>query len=90
MKTLAKALIGAAAFLELAGDDIVDPDNAIKALEDIAFNLRSATPEELAAIREALKELIADERAGFARTDTLRFYENFMEDSGLDDLEITP
>ena len=73
MKTLAKALIQTAAFLELSGDDTVNPDDAVKALEDIAHTLQSASPEELAAVRDALRELTAEERAGFARADVLRF-----------------
>jgi len=83
MKTLAKALIQTAAFLELSGDDVVSPDDAVRALEDIAHTLQSASPEELAAVRDALQELAAEERAGFARADVLRFYEQFFESIGV-------
>jgi hypothetical protein len=83
MKTLAKALIQTAAFLELSRDDAVSPDDAVRALEDIAHTLQSASPEELAAVRDALQELAAEERAGFARADVLRFYEHFFESIGL-------
>lgn len=85
MKTLAKALIEIAAFVELSGDDVIDPDLAVRALESMANTLHSASPEELVAIRAALSEMIAMERAGWARKDVLRFYERFLEDSGFED-----
>jgi uncharacterized protein YgfB (UPF0149 family) len=89
MKTLAKAMIGAAAFLELSSDGTVNPDDAVRALEDISATLQSASPDEVAAIRVALQELIAEERTSFARTDALRFYEHFLESVGLADDGVT-
>ena len=83
MKTIAKALIGAAAFLELSGEDFVDLDASVKALEEIGHGLQSASPEELAAIRLALQEMIAEERAGLARPDMLNFYAGFLESFGM-------
>jgi len=86
MITLAKALIQAAAFIELSSDDTVNPDDAVRALEDIAATLQSASRDEVAAIRAAVQELIAEERASFARADALRFYEHFLESVGLVDI----
>ena len=83
MKILAEALIQAAAFLELSGEDVVTLDGSVKALEDIAHTLQSASPEELTAIREALHEMTAAERASFARSDVIRFYEQFFESFGV-------
>jgi len=83
MQTLATALIDAAAFLELSGDDVIHQDDAVRALESIGHTLRSASPAELSAIRAALSDLIAAERAGRARADLLRFYEHFFESFGL-------
>lgn len=85
MKTLAKAVIGAAAFLELSSDDSVNPDYAVRALEDISATLQSASPDEVAVIRSALQELIAEESSSFARADAIRFYEHFLESVGLAD-----
>jgi hypothetical protein len=84
MQTLAKALIDAAAFLELSGDDVIHPDAAVRALESIGATLQSASPSELSAVRAALSDLIAAERAGLARADRLQFYEQFFEGFGLD------
>ena len=83
MITLAKALIQAAAFLELSGDDVILPDDSVRALESIGYSLQSTSPEELVAIRAALQELTAAEQAGKARADVLRFYGEFMESFGL-------
>jgi hypothetical protein len=85
MKTLAKATIQAAAFFELSSDNVIHPDDAVKALEDISATLQSASLDEVTAIRVALQELIAEEHAGLDRADVLRFYEHFLENAGLAD-----
>ena len=72
LRNLANAILDLAAFLELSGDDVVDPDVAVKAMESLAFALKSATPDEVAAIRSAIREQVASspspERAAFLRT----------------------
>jgi hypothetical protein len=83
MKAIAKALIETAAFLGLAGDDVLSPDQGVRALQSIGNALRLASPEELKVVREALSELATAERLGLARQDVLRFYEDFWEGFGL-------
>lgn len=80
MNTLAKALLNLAAFLELSGDDVVDPDSAIAAMEDAAATLQDATPAERQALVAAAKSLAKQ------TTDRQRrkFYSGFMESVGLD------
>jgi hypothetical protein len=39
MKALARSVIEALLFLEMSGDDIVDPDSALRAMENIAHEL---------------------------------------------------
>jgi hypothetical protein len=56
MKSLCRAVIGSACFLELSDDGVVDPDSAVKALEDIAATLRAATKEEKEAFLAACSE----------------------------------
>jgi hypothetical protein len=46
MKSLCRAIIWSACFLEMSDDDTVDPDSAVKALEDIASSLQEATDDE--------------------------------------------
>ena len=56
MKNLCQAIIWSACFLEQSPDDIVDPDSAVKALEDVASALQAATPEEKEAFRRECSE----------------------------------
>jgi hypothetical protein len=56
MKNLCQAIIWSACFLELSTDDVVDPDSAVKALEDIASALQAATEEEKQAFRRECSE----------------------------------
>ena len=53
MKKLCEIIILNACFLELSEDDIVDPDSAVKALEDMAYSLQRATDDEKAAFLKA-------------------------------------
>ena len=82
MKTLAKALIETAAFLEFSGDDVIDPDDAVRELEGIAHTLHSASPDEVAAIREALKEMVEASQTDSARETARRFSDAFLESMG--------
>jgi hypothetical protein len=74
-------------FLELSNDDEVNPDSAVRSLEDLAGELKAASDDEKLGIREALDELISEERAGPSglptRSEVLRFYEHFMEYTGM-------
>jgi hypothetical protein len=46
MKTLAKALIELACFIEFSPDSIIDPDAAVEALEAMSATLQDCTPDE--------------------------------------------
>jgi hypothetical protein len=83
MRTLAKALIETAAFLEFSSDDSVNPDDAVRELEGIAHTLHSASPEEVAAIRQALREMVDASQSDSARTVARRFSEAFLESMGV-------
>lgn len=83
MKTIANALIQSAAFLELCGEDVVSLDDSVRAMEEIGHILKSASPEELAVLRQSLDEMAAEERAGRGRRDVLMFYEQFFDGFGL-------
>src|SRR5436190_23821152 len=53
---LMRAVVEAAAFLELAADDVVDPDIAVKELESMAYllgQLNESEKRELVAFTEA-------------------------------------
>ena len=79
MRHLAAAVIDAAAFLELSDGQALDPDHAVKALEQMAAVLAEAGPEEVAALQEVL-----DRRVAEACTESGRvFYREFLESFGL-------
>jgi hypothetical protein len=83
MNHLARAVVGASAFLEFAESDTLNPDDAVKALEDIAHALHGASPQEIAALREAC----AAERESYARhganSEVLQFFDRFLYNVGL-------
>jgi hypothetical protein len=80
---LARALVRTAAFLELAGDEEVDPHVAARALEEIGLLLDDCTPEE----KQALLDEAAAERAAAERDragpEVTAFYARFGEAFGL-------
>ena len=80
MNNLARAVVEAMAFLELSGDDTVDPDSAVAALEMIAAELQSSSPREKAALRDAAKRAAAK-----VKGEAKRFYRDFMVSAGLDE-----
>ncbi|MFA1260365.1 hypothetical protein ACDI97_02685 [Xanthomonas axonopodis pv. fascicularis] len=60
MESLCKSLIAAFVFLELSGDDVVDPDSAITAAEGMAAELRGASLEEkMTFVRVCEQEAVA-------------------------------
>lgn len=83
MRTLAKALVETAAFLEFSSDDTINPDDAVRELEGIAHTLHSASPEEVAAIREALREMVEASQTDSARASARTFSDAFLESMGV-------
>ena len=90
MRSLARSVIFAVQFLELSDDSVVDPSDAVTAMESIADELSRSTAEEREALRSALAELI-DQNASLPMTDAsrvrLQFYTDFMTSFGLDETE---
>lgn len=57
MKATGQALLNLAAFIELSDDSVIDPDSAVKALEQLLTDLNSGDAGE----REYLKGLMRQE-----------------------------
>lgn len=70
MKNLCQAIIRSQCFLELSADDVVDPDSACNALEDIASALQAATEDEKEAFRRECSEEASrlEENPSYAKT----------------------
>jgi hypothetical protein len=84
MKTLARALINAAAFLELSGEQALDPGASVQALEEIAYTLSHCTPEEKGTLAEVLAEMRAAELETGPRPEVLEFLDTFLVAFGLE------
>ena len=57
MKNLCYAIIGLARFLECSSEDLIDPDEAVAAMEEMAATLQAATlPERRAFVAACQSE----------------------------------
>lgn len=83
MKHLCRAIIWNACFLELSGDDVIDPDSAVKALEDIAAALQEATEEEKAAFIESCSDEAEQLRTASSQSKTADFIASLPSAIGL-------
>ena len=83
MRHVARALVSTAAFLELSGDDVLDPDSAVKAMEQIAHDLSALDTAEYSVLAGVCSELADEARsAGPAFRSHVEFCESFMENFG--------
>ena len=84
MLHLAQAVVTAAMFLEFSEDDIVNPDDAVRTLENMASALSGATADEIDALRVAAGiERDAHERIGCS-PQVLEFFDKFLVNFGLE------
>lgn len=77
------ALLHVAAFLELSGDDTVDPDSAVEAMEHVGFYLRRLPARRIATIGEQLARVAAHAQAEGWGEEPIEFFTEFMENFGL-------
>jgi hypothetical protein len=86
MNQIARALLRAAAFIELAGDDVIDSHFAVRALEDIASELATSTAEEREVLRAAAYQMAEEARqAGPPFESEAKFFSSFLYAVGLDE-----
>ena len=83
MRGLASSLLTAMSYFEIWGEDYMDPDMAVKALEEIASELAQCTDEEIRALADVAREQAQRARAAGATPEWVRFYENFIDNAGL-------
>ena len=85
MNSLAKAIVESAAFLEFSGDEVIDPDSAVQALESMSHSLCSASEAEKRAVLEYCRQELS--RLSAAETPQNQklhdFYQGFGEAMGL-------
>ena len=85
MQGLASALLTAMSYFEIWGEDYVDPDMAVKALEEVASDLSECSDEEIRLLARVAREHAESARAAGSSQAWVKFYENFIEDVGLAD-----
>jgi len=82
--TWMKLAVDACAFLELSGDDVVDPDAAVAQLEGIAFTLKAElSAEECREFSSYVADLARRERAAGSDEERVTFLERLPEYLGL-------
>ena len=80
MKHLARALLNAAAFIELADEGALELDASVKALEQIACDLKGLTEQEREELYAVANELTSEAiAAGPAFSDRASFFASFFE-----------
>lgn len=84
MKALARALINAAAYLDLSGEEGLDPEQSLQALEELAFNLSHCNEAEIEALREVLADMRAAEMDSGPRLEMLEFLDTFLVSFGVE------
>ena len=72
------ALLHCMSFLELSGDDAVDPDWAVEAMEHVASYLQRLPGEEIAAIARQLADVSAYARKQGAPSTFVEFIDGFL------------
>ncbi len=79
------ALIHIASFIELSGDDAIDPDFAVEALEHMCAYLTEFETQKLNQIQTQLEQLaMYAQKMGWSG-DAIEFIESFLENCGLFD-----
>lgn len=80
MRAIARALVSATFFIEMAGEGGPDEDSAAKALEMIWYDLRDCTDEEKRVLREILAEERGTQHEAGRSAEELTFFDRFVGD----------
>jgi len=86
-RNLMEAIVYLAAFLELSDDDTVDPDSAVKQLENMSVILQRLSADERHEFIAFLNEFAAEQEKNWASKDFLEFIRSFAYATDLTDEE---
>jgi len=84
-KILLRALVECAAFAELSGEDVIDPDAAVALMEQLATLLGELEPRDRVEFIAFVEALAASERAASGENERARFLAGLPEAFGLGD-----
>lgn len=87
MKALARAVVNAVVYLDLSGEEGLNGETALQALEEISYNLSYCTEDEKKALTEVLTEMREAEIENGPRPDVIELLDNFLASIGLDEEE---
>ncbi len=77
------ALLHVAAFLELSGDESVDPDWAVEAMEHVGFYLQQLPAQQVQVVREQIKRVAAHAKKKKWGARAIKFFSQFLENFGI-------
>ena len=85
MINLAKAILHLASSIELSSDDCINSDFAVKLLEQLSYDLNSATAGEVAILKASIREYIVEvgDDRNSQQQEIINFYLDFMENIGI-------
>ncbi len=81
---IVSGLLHLMAFLELSGDEAVDPDNAVEAMEHVGFYLSRLPAQQIATIKEQLDRAAAYAQSEGWGEEAIEFFASLMGYFGLD------
>ena len=76
-------LLHCMAFLELSGDESVDPDWAVEAMEHVAAYVQRLSPSETEAVRRQLAAVSEHARNNDAPGEFIEFVDGFLKACGV-------
>jgi hypothetical protein len=77
------AFLHLAAFLELSGDETVDPDWAVEAMEHVGHYLQQLSDEQVERLREQTGRVSKYGRKKKWGKEEISFFEEFLENFGI-------
>lgn len=77
------ALLHCMAFMELSGDDTIDPDQALEVMEYVAGYLQRLSPAEAGGVRSQLAAVSAHAREHGAPATFIAFVDGFLDACGV-------
>ena len=81
------ALLHIAAFLEISGDEAVDPDWAVEALEHMAYYLLRLPVSEIERLKRQLARVVEFARMNEWAEEAVEFIDTFFEACGVGDAD---
>lgn len=80
------AILHCVSFLDLSGDDTVDPDWAVEAIEHVAYYLKRLSPDDVARMNIEMQTIASWAESRHLSPQFINLARNFLEYTGLDEL----